>query len=45
MGLEDLDERSGLSYETAVMWGEARTNRTKRDLKQDDINGIAAKYG
>lgn len=45
MGLEDLDERSGLSYETAVMWGKAQTNRTKRDLKQDDIDGIAAKYG
>lgn len=44
MGLADLYDGSGLSYDTAVMWYKAYQNSTKRELKQDDINGIAAKY-
>lgn len=45
MGLCDLYAGSGQNYYTAVMWGYAMQNSTKRTLKQDDIDGIAAKYG
>lgn len=41
-GLADLYDSS---YSSSVMYGKASTNSTKRNLAQDDIDGITAIYG
>ena len=45
VGLADLpDGYPNGDYDFAVMWHDAKRNREKRTLKQDDKNGVAALY-